>query len=52
MRLLSCQQHLAALEEEKMELSQQMDLLVQENHGLMQVKTSLGLEVATYRYSH
>lgn len=35
-----------------MQLSQQMDLLVQENHSLMQAKMSLGLEVATYRYSH
>lgn len=52
MHFLSWQEHLAVLEGEKMELAQQMDLLVQENHGLLQAKMSMGLEVATYRYSH
>lgn len=52
MHFLSWQEHLAVLEEEKVELAQQMDLLIQENHCLMQAKMSLGLEVATYRYSH
>lgn len=42
---------MAVLEQEKVDLAQQMDLLVQENHGLLQAKMSLGLEVATYRYS-
>lgn len=34
-----------------MELGQQIDHLLQENHSLMQMKMSLGLEVATYRYA-
>lgn len=51
MHFLSWQEHLAALEAERAELAQQMERLVQENHGLMQAKMSLGLEVATYRYA-
>ncbi|XP_068616470.1 nestin [Brachionichthys hirsutus] len=43
------QDHLLGLQAEKEELGQQMDRLLQENRGLMQVKMSLGLEVATYR---
>lgn len=42
---------MTGLEEEKVDVAQQMDLLVQENHILLQAKMSLGLEVATYRYS-
>lgn len=34
-----------------MELGHQIDHLLQENHSLMQLKMSLGLEVATYRYA-
>ncbi|XP_014324787.1 nestin [Xiphophorus maculatus] len=41
--------HLEELEVEKVELGQQIDHLLQENHSLMQMKMSLGLEVATYR---
>lgn len=51
LHLPSRQEHLAALEAERAELAQQMERLVQENHGLMQAKVSLGLEVATYRYA-
>ena len=36
---------------EREELGQQIDRLVLENRGLLQTKTSLGLEVATYRYA-
>uniref|UniRef100_A0A672FPK4 IF rod domain-containing protein n=1 Tax=Salarias fasciatus TaxID=181472 RepID=A0A672FPK4_SALFA len=38
------------LEAEKEEMGQQMERLLLENRGLLQMKTSLGLEVATYRY--
>ncbi|XP_043971999.1 nestin [Gambusia affinis] len=41
--------HLEELEVEKVELGQQIDHLLQENHSLMQLKMSLGLEVATYK---
>ncbi|XP_061573359.1 nestin [Cololabis saira] len=43
------QEHLQSLEMEKEELGQQITHLLQENHGLMQLKMSLGLEVSTYR---
>ncbi|XP_037532700.1 nestin [Nematolebias whitei] len=43
------QEHLEDLEMEKAELSQQIDHLLQENRGLVQLKVSLGLEVTTYR---
>nr|XP_046256427.1 nestin [Scatophagus argus] len=43
------QEHLEGLEAEKAELGQQVDHLLLENRGLLQVKMSLGLEVATYR---
>ncbi|KAF7644372.1 hypothetical protein LDENG_00223070 [Lucifuga dentata] len=43
------QEHLRDLETEKEELGQQIDRLVGENRGLLQLKMSLGLEVATYR---
>ncbi|XP_008429055.1 nestin [Poecilia reticulata] len=42
-------EHLEELEVEKVELGQQIDHLLQENHSLMQMKMSLGLEVSTYR---
>ncbi|KAM4735434.1 nestin [Anableps anableps] len=42
-------EHLEELEVEKVELGQQIDHLLQENHSLIQLKMSLGLEVATYR---
>lgn len=35
---------------EKEQLGHQIDHLLQENRSLMQMKMSLGLEVATYRY--
>ncbi|XP_033497042.2 nestin [Epinephelus lanceolatus] len=43
------QEHLEGLEAEKEELGQQIDHITLENRGLLQQKTSLGLEVATYR---
>ncbi|KAM4581346.1 nestin [Odontesthes bonariensis] len=43
------QEHLEDLEVEKEELGQQIDHFLQENRSLMQMKMSLGLEVATYR---
>ncbi|XP_030604917.1 nestin [Archocentrus centrarchus] len=43
------QEHLEALEVEKQELGHQIDHIVMENRGLLQLKMSLGLEVATYR---
>ncbi|XP_072249869.1 nestin [Leuresthes tenuis] len=43
------QEHLEDLEVAKEELGQQIDHLLQENRSLMQLKMSLGLEVATYR---
>ncbi|CAI5662021.1 unnamed protein product [Oreochromis niloticus] len=43
------QEHLEALEVEKHEFGQQIDHIMMENRGLMQLKMSLGLEVATYR---
>uniref|UniRef100_A0A3Q2P2I9 Nestin-like n=1 Tax=Fundulus heteroclitus TaxID=8078 RepID=A0A3Q2P2I9_FUNHE len=43
------QEHLEELEVEKVELGQQIDHILQENCSLMQLKMSLGLEVATYR---
>lgn len=42
-------ERLEELEVEKGELGHQIDHLLQENHSLMQLKMSLGLEVATYR---
>lgn len=45
------QEHLSGLEAEKEELGQQIDHLLLENRGLLQVKMSLGLEVTTYRYA-
>lgn len=36
---------------EKAELRQQIDHLLQENRGLVQLKVSLGLEVTAYRYT-
>lgn len=45
------QEHLEALEVEKQELGNQIDHIVMENRGLLQLKMSLGLEVATYRYT-
>uniref|UniRef100_A0A3Q3BE82 Nestin n=1 Tax=Kryptolebias marmoratus TaxID=37003 RepID=A0A3Q3BE82_KRYMA len=46
-------QHLQVkdLEMEKAELAQQIDHLLQENRGLLQLKMSLCLEVTTYRYT-
>lgn len=49
--LLFWQEHLTGLVAEKEELGQQIDHLLLENRGLLQAKTSLGLEVATYRYA-
>ncbi|XP_070768444.1 nestin [Enoplosus armatus] len=43
------QEHLEGLEAEKEELGQQIDGLLLENRRLLQLKMSLGLEVATYR---
>ncbi|KAM3873515.1 nestin [Diretmus argenteus] len=43
------QDHLEGLEVEKEELGQQIDALLMDNRGLLQMKMSLGLEVATYR---
>ncbi|XP_041845195.1 nestin [Melanotaenia boesemani] len=43
------QGHLEDLKVDKEELGQQIDHIVQENRNLMQLKMSLGLEVATYR---
>ncbi|KAM9353343.1 nestin [Symphorus nematophorus] len=43
------QEHLEGLEVEKEDLGQRISCLLLENRGLMQVKMSLGLEVATYR---
>ncbi|XP_068179039.1 nestin [Antennarius striatus] len=43
------QEHMEGLQVEKEVLGQQIDRLLQENRGLMEVKMSLGLEVATYR---
>ncbi|XP_045899866.1 nestin [Micropterus dolomieu] len=43
------QGHLEGLEVEKEELGQQIDSLLLENRRLLQLKMSLGLEVATYR---
>ncbi|KAI3361471.1 hypothetical protein L3Q82_012944 [Scortum barcoo] len=45
------QEHLEDLEAEKAELGQQIDHLLLENRRLLQLKTSLGLEVATYSES-
>ena len=45
------QERLAGLEAEKKELGQQIDNLLWKNRGLIQVKMSLGLEVAAYRYT-
>lgn len=45
------QEHFEGLEVEKEELGQQIDHILLENRGLQQVKMSLGLEVATYRYA-
>uniref|UniRef100_A0A3B3ZAI2 IF rod domain-containing protein n=1 Tax=Periophthalmus magnuspinnatus TaxID=409849 RepID=A0A3B3ZAI2_9GOBI len=39
-----------ALERERHTLAQKMDQLLQENRGLVQMKMSLSLEVATYRF--
>lgn len=39
-----------ALELEKDSLGQQIDSLMVDRQNLLQVKMSLGLEVATYRY--
>lgn len=44
------QEHLEVLEVEKEELGQEITLILLENQGLVQLKMSLGLEVATYRY--
>lgn len=47
---LSCfQEHLVDLEEEKAELGRQINYLQLEKQDLLHVKTSLSLEVATYR---
>nr|XP_020473059.1 nestin-like [Monopterus albus] len=43
------QEQLEGLEVEKEELGQQIDQMVLENRGLLQLKKSLGLEVAMYR---
>ncbi|XP_062321445.1 nestin [Osmerus eperlanus] len=43
------QAHLEALEVEKVELGQQIDELLMNSRGLLQMKMSLGLEVVTYR---
>lgn len=47
---LSCfQEHLLGLEAEKAELGQQINHLQLEKRDLLHAKTSLSLEVATYR---
>ncbi|XP_026172324.1 nestin [Mastacembelus armatus] len=43
------QEHLQGLEAEKEDLHQQISHLLCENRGLLKLKMSLGLEVATYR---
>ncbi|XP_028282337.1 nestin isoform X2 [Parambassis ranga] len=43
------QEHLEGLEAERDKVDQQIEHLVLENRGLLQMKMSLGLEVATYR---
>nr|XP_061812054.1 nestin-like [Nerophis lumbriciformis] len=43
------QEHLDDLENEKQHLGQKLELLLQENRGLLQQKMSMGLEVVTYR---
>lgn len=45
------QAHLEGLEVEKEEVGHHIDRVLQENRGLLQLKMSLGLEVATYRYT-
>ncbi|XP_045898075.1 nestin-like isoform X2 [Micropterus dolomieu] len=45
------QEHLEGLEADKEELGQQTDCLPLENQLLLQLKMSLGLEVATHRYA-
>lgn len=45
------QDQLEGLEAEKEELGQQIDALLVDSRGLLQLKMSLSLEVATYRYS-
>lgn len=45
------QDRLDGLEAEKGELGQQIDHLLLENRRLLQLKMSLGVEVATYRYA-
>lgn len=49
LRFLFWQDHLEGLEVEREELGQQIDRLLLENRGLMQLKMSLSLEVSTYR---
>uniref|UniRef100_A0A8C7MHB6 IF rod domain-containing protein n=1 Tax=Oncorhynchus kisutch TaxID=8019 RepID=A0A8C7MHB6_ONCKI len=44
------QAHLEVLEMEKGALGNQIDTLLTESRGLVQLKMSLGMEVATYRY--
>lgn len=51
LHFLFWQEHLEGLEAEKGELGQQIDGLLVENRRLLQLKMSLGLEVATYRYA-
>ncbi|XP_062254461.1 nestin [Platichthys flesus] len=43
------QAHLEELEAEREDLGRQIERLLQENRGLLQMKMSLGLEVSTYR---
>lgn len=45
------QTHVEALEEEKNRLGAQIDDLIMESRTLLQLKMSLGLEVATYRFT-
>lgn len=47
---LSLQAHVEALEAEKLDLGDQIGELLVESRNLLQMKMSLSLEVATYRY--
>ncbi|XP_062394814.1 nestin [Sardina pilchardus] len=47
--IIQLQVHVEALEEEKTSLGAQIDDLIMESRTLLQLKMSLGLEVATYR---
>uniref|UniRef100_A0AAY4DQW5 IF rod domain-containing protein n=1 Tax=Denticeps clupeoides TaxID=299321 RepID=A0AAY4DQW5_9TELE len=47
--IIQLQTHVEALEAEKVDLGAQINELIKEKHGLLNMKMSLSLEVATYR---